>query len=55
MYVAVYQKQMMISTYSHLSNSKGVGNKRGGGTKVVKLMNVQEEMIEEVEIDLRNQ
>ena len=38
-----------IFAYSHLPKSQGGGNKRGGGTKVVKSMNVEEEMIGRLE------
>ena len=34
--------------YSHLSNSRGGGNRQGGGTKVVKSINVEEGINEEV-------
>ena len=36
--------------YSHLSNSRGGENRQGGGTKVVKSINVEEGINEEVGI-----
>ena len=37
----------------HLSNSRGGWNKRGGGTKVAKSINVEARIIEEVGRNLR--
>ena len=44
-----------LCIYSHLSNSRGGWNKQGGGAKVVKSTNVEEGIIEEVGIYLKNQ
>ena len=35
-------RNLKMGTYSHLSNSRGGGNKQGGGEKVVKSINAEE-------------
>ena len=44
-----------FTIYSHLSNKRGGWNKRGGGAKVVKSINVEVEITVEAGIFLKNQ
>ena len=52
----LYYSQVFIQqAYSHLSNKRGGWNKRGGGAKVVKSINVEVEITVEAGIFLKNQ